>query len=168
MHTHTPQFFHICFQDGKYGVLIEFMAQRELHGEEAESGGKGIKLHNEISIRRWLKKCERAFSKGFYWTAAGKVCAVFMAPGISASPSQRWASSLGPSYGFKATMCSQQWQWQLFSRGAGWGDSEQKPSGIAIGRRSVRGNYCCIANWEIGKRQGKGRGEVSWGEELAE
>lgn len=52
VHTHTPQFFHICFRDGKYGVLIEFMAQRELHGEEAESGGKGIKLHNEISIRR--------------------------------------------------------------------------------------------------------------------
>ena len=51
-HAHTLQFFHICFQDGKYGVLIEFTAQRELHGEEAESGGKGIKFHNEISIHR--------------------------------------------------------------------------------------------------------------------
>lgn len=50
-HTY-PTFFYICFQDGKYGVLIEFVVQRELHGEEAESGGKGIKLHNEISIHR--------------------------------------------------------------------------------------------------------------------
>lgn len=53
VHTHTyPTFFCICFQDGKYGVLIEFVVQRELHGEEAESGGKGIKFHNEISIHR--------------------------------------------------------------------------------------------------------------------
>lgn len=51
IHTY-PTFFYICFHDGKYGVLIEFVVQRELHGEEAESGGKGIKLHNEISIHR--------------------------------------------------------------------------------------------------------------------
>lgn len=50
-HTHTLHFC-ICFQDGKYGVPSEFVVQRELHGEEAESGGKGIKFHNEISIHR--------------------------------------------------------------------------------------------------------------------
>jgi len=104
------------------------------------------------------ENAKEPFLRAFAEQQQGKVCAVFMVPCISTSPSQCWAASLGPSYGFKATMCSQQWQWQLFSRGAGWGDSEPKPSGIAIGRSSVKGNYCCIANWETGKRQGKGRG----------
>lgn len=110
------------------------------------------------------KNAKEPLLRAFTEQQQGKLCAVFMVPCISGSPSRYWASSLGPSYGFKAGIHSQQWQWQLFSRGAGWGDSELKPSGIAIGRNSVKGNYCCIANWEIGKRQGKvGEDVLRWG-----
>lgn len=97
--AHTHHSFSHLFSGWEIWVLIEFMAQRELHGEEAESGGKGIKLHNEISIRRWLKKCERAFSKGFYRTAAGKVCAVSWLLALVLAPPnaehQVWVPAMG-------------------------------------------------------------------------
>lgn len=75
------------------------------------------------TMRFWYtddwKNAKEPFLRALAEQQQGKVCAAFMVPCISASPSRCWASSLGPSYGFTAVMCSQQWQWQLFSR-RGW------------------------------------------------
>lgn len=57
VHRHTRRHTHSCFftsvfRMGNNRVLIAFKAQRELHGQEAESGGKEIKLYYEILIHR--------------------------------------------------------------------------------------------------------------------